>query len=203
MIDIMGLVSPTIWLIVFALWCGFVWRLRGGALATLLRIHVGTDGTRMICSMLIGLPLLAVHFDSVAPGLIVIAIFGGLKLTGWGPFQGEGLENKPGYVPQKSWMRALPDALGLKVGTFWHDFVGMTVAGIVCMAPPALVCGWVGAWTLPSVLEPLLAGALFSVAYAIARLGFPTIPNFAKGQSWGEVGAGMLVGTALGFRFIL
>ena len=186
----------------YCLWCGFVWRLRGGALATLIGVRVGTQVTRVICCMLIGSPLAAAHATTIASGAVAGALFGGMVEAGWGPFQGMGLA-APGVAPEASWMRALPLLIGLRVGTFWHDFVGMAQAGLMCMAGVAIVCGIVTHWAPLSIVAPLAAGAAFPVAYALARLRLPTIPNFAAGQSWGEVGAGILVGAALGFVFIL
>lgn len=189
--------------VLFCLWCGFVWRLRGGALATLLRVRVSTDVTRAICSVLIVVALAPGVIAPLTGGGLAIALMLGLMLAGWGPFQGMGLENVPGYVPEQSWLRALPRLLGLKVGSFWHDAVGMAQAGLVCMAPAAIVCGWATAWHAAPICAPLAAGVAFPIPYAIARIKLPSIPNFAEGQSWGEVGAGILVGAALGFVFIL
>ncbi len=186
----------------FFLWCGFVWRLRGGALRTLLGIDVGTQATRALCSGAICL-LAAAGAGLMVDLLAFVALWVGLGATGWGPFQGDGLSAPLPLTPERSWLRWFPRALGLVEGTMAYDTVGLCMAGLVCMAPLALVCGYASAWRPLSISAPLVAGALFPVPYAIARLGLPSIPNFASGQAWGEVGAGILVGAALGFVFIL
>jgi len=188
--------------IAFCAWCGFVWRLRGGALRTLLGVDVGTQATRALCSGAICL-LAAAGAGLIASLLAFVALWVGLAATGWGPFQGDGLSPPVPLTPERSWLRWFPRALGLVEGTMAYDTVGLCVAGLVCMAPLAIVCGYASGWSAVSVAAQLLAGAAFPVPYAIARLGLPPIPNFADGQSWGEVGVGMLVGAALGFVFIL
>ena len=160
-------------------------------------VHVGTQATRALCLGAIAWALFCVAWPlhSAMPafffGLIFAALFLGVAVAGWAPFQGMGLP--PVAVPEQSWLRWLPLQLRLKVDTFWHDLVGMAEAGLVCMLPCFLVGFWFGhhAWLL------LLTGIGFAPAYALARLSFPTIPNFASGQSWGEVFAGALVGAGL------
>lgn len=188
--------------IAFCAWCGFVWRLRGGALATLLGVHVGTQTTRALCAAAISLMALPGE-PALICALVFAALWCGLAATGWGPFQGDGASSRVVLTPQRSWLRWFPRSLGLVEGSMAYDSVGLLMAGLVCMAPLAIVCGYAFGWSLLPIGAPLVAGAAFPIPYAIARLRLPTIPNFADGQSWGEVGAGILVGAALGFVFIL
>ncbi len=182
-------------LVLFALFSGVVWRLRGGAFTTLTGLNPGTDGARAIAAVLIPLGLAAytAHWTllTLAP-----AIFVGLITTGWAPFQEMGL--RPPGMPEASELRCLPLWLGLPVGTFWHDFVGMAEAGVVCMAPSALVAL---ALHVPAPFVPLLTGVCFAPAYTLARLRWPAVPNFARGQEWGEIFAGAVVGAGLFLTF--
>lgn len=186
----------------YALYAGIVWRLRGGAFTTLTGINPGTDGARLGCGILLGAPLALVHAEW--RGLLIMpAIFIGLLLSGWGPFQGMGTEDVPGYVPETSWLRWLPQRLGLAPGSYWHDWLGMTQAGVVCLAPSAVVVAWVAHWaTVPWVMV-LACGAAFGEAYTLARAGLPTIPKFVTGQAWGEIFAGVLVGASIGAVFFI
>ncbi len=173
--------------LLFALFCGVVWRLRGGAFTTLTGWDPGTDGARAIAAVLIPLAL-ALLTQHAALMVLSVPLMLGLLVDGWGPFEGMGLQ--PTSMPERSWLRVLPIHLGLPEGTFWHDFVGIAEAGVVCMLPAFIAAVWLGqhSWVL------LLAGLGFAPSYALARLGFPTIPNFASGQSWGEIFAGAVVG---------
>ena len=179
----------------YSLFCGVMWRMRGGAFATLSGVNIGTQCTRVICGLMMARPLFLVVGLWVY--LIAFAIFAGLAITGWEEFQGMGTETgdllteKPKY-----WMRWLPGALGFSVGTIPYDMLGMAQAGLVCMVPVALAVGFVRPWS--AMLICLGAGVGFAPCYLLARLNFPTIPNFAQGQAWGEVFTGALIGTALG-----
>lgn len=173
----------------FAVWCGVVWRLRGGALTTLLRINLGTDGARGFAGVAIAMPLAWLAHDWQALALAP-ALFAGLKAIGWGPFQGMGLEK--GQTPEKSWLRWPPHEIGLRDGSIGMDVVGMGEAGVLAMVFPSVVIAFL-IWP-PSILPfaVLLAGVLFPVPYLIARfVALPTLPRFAAGQAWGEVGAAL------------
>lgn len=185
----------------FALYVGIVWRLRGGAFTALTSLDPGTDGARLAAAVLIAAPLYFIHHDWRAL-LLVPAVLIGLVLAGWGPFQGMGTENVPGYLPERSWLRALPRALGLQAGTYAHDLLGMIQAGLVCVAPAALLVAWVSHWTVSFPALVLAAGAGFGAAYSVARIGLPTIGKFVTGQAWGEVLAGAGFGAALAAAFL-
>lgn len=191
---------------IFLLFCGVVWRLRGGAFTTLTGIDPGTQGARTMCAVLITMAAVLMVDRAAAPFewslcAIGVAIAMGLDLSGWGPFQGMGIPAP--VAPEKSWLRWLPLRLGLPVGSIGHDVIGMAQAGIVCLAPLALDAAWHDCWTWQPAAMTFAAGALFPVPYLLARfIPFPAIPRFASGQAWGEIGAGALVGGAilLGFR---
>jgi hypothetical protein len=185
-----------------ALGAALIWRLRGGAFATLSGVNIGTSATRIAAALLMALIFYVATRSYWGFGLAP-CLFAGMSVAGWGPFQGMGLEQDPGYVPEKSWLRWLPEQLGLKPGTFFHDFVGMAEAGAVCVLPSALFVAWLNGWSLAAFLLVIFAGLGFSVAYTLAKLiPFPTIPRFAEGQAWGEVLAGALLGAALGFSLL-
>lgn len=176
----------------YAAWCGVWWRLRGGAISN-FGFPYGTQATRAVCCSAIALPLLALlGWWAVAVAPLLMA---GLLITQWEEFEDMGggpraLElERLGY-----WMRWLPNLLGLQPGTYWHDFLGMVQAGIVCMAPATMAAAAAGAaWWWP-----LLAGAAFSLVYTVPRLVvLPLVPRFAVDREWAEVGAGMLLGAAL------
>ncbi len=171
-----------------ALLGGLLWRLGGGALTTLTGFSLGTDFARAIRACLGA--ILCWRFGR--PGLAEIpAIFLGVCIAGWGPFQGMGTESG---IPEPSWKRWLPRTLGFAENTMPHDFVGMAECGLICMAAPAAVAGWLAGWHGAVIL--LVSGLLFAPAYLLARLPWPVIPRFARGQEWGEVFAGGIVGAA-------
>ena len=180
----------------FVLFSAVMWRLRGGAFTTLTGVRLGTDQARIF-----GCVPAMVFAEVMAQNLGVsgwvrlgpLAVFAGLVEGGWAPFQEMAL--MPADMPEASWMRWLPERLGFKIGTLGHDFIGMMLAGYVCMAPLAmlvlLTAGLYGCVVL------LLAGLGFAPCYLLARLNFPAVKNFAEGQSWGEVFVGALIGAAL------
>lgn len=180
------------WLIdvLFIVLGGVAWRLRGGAFTAITGINPGTDGARAIGAVMIGVPLAALSRDWRVLTLVP-AIFAGLAATGWGPFQGMGEEGRPGYKPEKSWMRWLPQHVGLRAGHIGEDYLGLLQAGFLCTLPAALVSAWWGTPLAPVMLAA--SGAMFPAAYVVALIDLPVIPRFAREQSWGEVGAGMLL----------
>jgi hypothetical protein len=148
-----------IFAVLFVVFAAVMWRLRGGAFATLTGINIGTQWTRAACGLLMTAPLgLLIGLWCVPMGL---AIWAGLALTGWEEFQQMGTESvallteKPQY-----WMRWLPWSLGLRPGQVEYDLFGMAQAGMVCMAPLALLMGLVGDYDAGIVL--LFAGLGFA-----------------------------------------
>jgi hypothetical protein len=162
-----------------------LWRLGGGAFTNLTGIDFGADPAR-------GLRACVGFLLSGWVGFLsVIALFFGICFAGWGPFQGMGLPAP--YAPEKSWLRWLPENLGFPAGAFWHDFVGMIEAGVLCMAPVAAV---VACWSWPAAIIILAAGPMFAPCYALARITPWVVPKFAAGQEWGEVFTGALIGAS-------
>jgi hypothetical protein len=177
--------------LIFVPLCALLWRLGGGAFTTLTGIELGTDTARLF--RIAPTVIYVIAFYSPWTLLAPIALFAGLTIGGWGPFQGMGLPSPS--MPEQSWLRWLPERMGFKTGTLAHDFIGMVEAGILCMAPLALVVGFTQGFVAYAIL--ISAGAGFAPCYLLARRGFPSIPNFAEGQSWGEVFTGALIGAAL------
>ena len=157
--------------LLLALWSGFLWRVRGGAWTTLLRLPAGTTKARVGVALAMALPLVAVQ---PAAALFAPALFLGMALAGWG------------------------DAMdiGRVAGSRWGDAVAMSGWGVVAMLPAAVASGLLGgvAWPL------LAAGALFGPIYALAWWlpWLPDVPRFAAGPTeWAEAACGAAIGAAL------
>ncbi len=164
-----------------------LWRLGGGALTALTGFSLGTDFARAIRAVLGA--ILCWRFGLY--GLAAVpALFLGVIIGGWGPFQGMG----SGVSTEPSWKRWLPGALRLKPNTLPYDMLGMAECGVLCMSPAAIVAGVLAGWHGAAVM--LAGGLLFAPAYALARLPLPAIPRFASGAEWGEVFTGAVVGGA-------
>jgi hypothetical protein len=122
--------------ILYALWCGLCWRLRGGALnqlTSMVGIHVGTGITRIVTSALIVAPLTYFQWHLAAMWPFV---FAAMTLPYFD--KSMGLEEKGR-------------------DHFYLALWGVAVAAI-CIAPLA--------WYNPWVLLNSLGGILFMVAYA-------------------------------------
>ncbi len=186
--------------IFYIMYVAVLWRMRGGAFATLAGVDIGTGWTRAWCGLLMSVGWIPILGASAF--FLEATIFIGLSITGWEEFEGMGTETgylvseKPGY-----WMRWLPIKLGLLPVTIPYDLLGMAQAGLVCMAPTALLAAWLSGWHVMPAIIMLLCGLGFGPAYLLARLPLPAIPNFAHGQSWGEVFTGALIGAALVLAF--
>ncbi|OYV35520.1 MAG: hypothetical protein B7Z80_18095 [Rhodospirillales bacterium 20-64-7] len=171
---------------VMALVGAVVWRLGGGAFTTITGWNFGTDPARVLRSSL------AMVLPAFGPWFVpqVLLLFLGICIGGWGAFQGMGLAVS---VPEPSWKRWLPNALGFKAGTLAHDFIGMMESGVSSMAPLAAVYVW---FDHIAALGIMVAGLGFAPCYLLARLPLPTIPQFATGGEWGEVFTGAFLGAA-------
>lgn len=177
-------------IILYVLFGGVVWRMRGGAFTTITDFNPGTDGDRVFTSIIFALPLTLI--DPVFSSIVMLGIFIGLLISGWGPFQSPGIVS-PG-IPEESWLRWLPLELGLPIGSVSHDLVGLAEAGLLFVLPMflGLICIGVHAWLL------LAMSPVFAISYLIPRLiTLPTIPEFVTGQEWGEIFVGIFLALIL------
>jgi hypothetical protein len=198
--------------IAFTAWCAVLWRLRGGAFTALTGIDPGTQPARIVCVLGIAAPLAWPHHDWWLM-LLAPALWLGLVTAGWGPFQamdsgkpqdksstiGWLLDHTPTglRISRKPWRLHVTN--GFRSGlTPWRCYIGMALAGVVCMAPSGAVIGW--------DFEPIrgvtvaLGGAGFSPLYLAAyRLHLPyTRGGFIDWTTaWAELFVGALVGALL------
>jgi len=173
---------------ILALAGGLLWRLGGGAATTITGINLGTDPARLLRSLLALIFLTALWWPYALA--LLVALFVGICIGGWGPFQGMGL--LAFGKPESSWKRWLPERLGLPIGTIAHDFIGMAESGLSCIAPMILVMAGLGHYAAVGYLACLGLG--FAPCYLVARLIPWSIPRFASGQEWGEVFVGAMLG---------
>lgn len=160
--------------VAFALWCGFLWRVRGGAWETLLRLPPGTTRARLATAALMALPLpLAGASAALAAGLAA-ATFLGMAMAGWG--------------------RAMD--IGRVSGSRWGDAVQMSGWGLVAAFPAAAVLAVSGGAWWPMLAAGLAFGPVYALAWHLPRL--PDVPRFAAGPTeWGEFVVGCALGAAL------
>lgn len=202
-----------IYLLPYVAWCAVLWRLRGGAFTRLTGINPGTQGARAACGLLMAPPLAWLHHDWWLM-LLAPALWIGLAICGWSPFQAMD-SGKPGdrwsplgllldYTPtglrisRKPWRLHITN--GLRSGiTPWRCYIGMALSGIVCMAPSGAVIGW--DWEPVRGVSVALGGAGFSPLYLAAyRLGLPYTEGvgfFDWTTAWAELFVGALVGALL------
>jgi hypothetical protein len=180
--------------ILYVLFGGIIWRFRGGALATILNSKLGgTTVDRIVTSLVFPLPLIFVSNPGIY-SILVLGIFFGLTISGWGPFQGFGLPSP--YAPEKSWLAWLPIKLGFSVDTLQYCLVGMIENGLIFVLP-SLIMLLVFGFGIHMLLL-LLMMVFFPTAYAIPRfLSLPSIPKFASGQEWGEIFVGIFLAFVL------
>jgi hypothetical protein len=183
-------------LVFFPVWCALLWRFRGGALSALLRFDLGDLPVRLLCAVGIAAPLAILHHDwrlwVLAP-----AVFLGIVTSGWGPFQAMDSGKASDKSSPIGW---LLDHEGLRVGVSpWRCYLGMATAGVVCLAAPAVVVGWV-AGPLHGVAVAALGAAFSPIYWAAYRLHLPyrtgaTLVDYTT--AWAELGVGALVGGSL------
>jgi len=181
---------PTL-LYLYPLAGALMWRLGGGDFTTLTGLNFGTDPAPLLRGALAG--VLAIKFGWQVGLAAIGALFLGVCIGGWGPFQGMGLPAP--YSPEASRLRWLPERMGFAVGTVAHDFIGMAEAGALCMTPLAALLAWRADWAAVAILFG--GGLLCAPSYLLARTIPWYVPKFAQGQAWGEVFAGAVVGAAL------
>lgn len=176
-------------LALYILWGGVVWRLRGGAFHMATGINIGTQATRLACGVLLAAPLAPLDPRAL---LFAPAIFVGLTLVGWGPYMGLGhstSDRAPGVMDPILRLR-------WQTETFWSDFVGLSLCGVLCLLPAMPVAVLTHPIAVPCLAG---AGALFGLIYWLAyRLCLPTLGVWVDDRTvWGEVGCGMVVAAAL------
>lgn len=162
-------------ILLYALWVGALWRIRGGAWETLLGLPPRTTLARAVTSALIALPLVFSMPGTVAPLLgIGVGLMAGMALAGWG------------------------DAMdiGRVAGTRWDDAAAMSGWGVVVVLPAAVVSVLLDGVAWPLVLAGVLFGPIYALAWHLPRL--PRVAGFAAGPTeWAEVACGAAIGAAL------
>lgn len=187
----------------FMLYGGMVWRLRGGAWNTWLHIKMGTVLTRIITGFLYALPMVLMTSNFWLLLTVTVGIWVGLMLAGWGPFMTMGTNMTPA---KRTWIDVFPRMCGLKPGTVTWDLVGMMVCGVLLFVPIVISMGVISLswWMVPVILCAAVAFAMIYLTCSrMTRL--PHVPGFASGfTEWAEVGVGALVSvTFLVLLFIL
>lgn len=183
----------------YCLFCSFVWRLRGGAWATLLHVYMGTTITRLVSSFLISLPL-AWYMSNwwIVPG-VTFGLWFGLVMAGYGPFMGMG---DHAITPAKTWISFFPRLLRLKPQSRAWDFAGMWFCGVLLYGWVCLMSFSVSMNLLTLLLIPA-SGFAFAGVYYLASLvpdeKLPVIPGLTakEHEVFGELGAGLWTGVLL------
>lgn len=158
-------------ILLYALLCGFLWRVRGGAWETLLRLPPSTIAARVATALLVAAPLAVASPRAVA---IAPALFLGMVLAGWG--------------------HAMD--IGRIAGTRWGDAIGMSAWGVVAALPVAVVAGFLGGPAWPLIVAGMLFGPIYALAWHLPRL--PKVPGFAAGPTeWAEAASGAALGVAI------
>jgi hypothetical protein len=166
--------------LVFISWCAALWRLRGGAFQALTGIDLGTQVTRIICAFGIATPLVWLHHDWWLM-LLAPALWLGLVSAGWGPFQAMDAGKFTDKASAVGW---LLDRVGLRVGVSpWRCYIGMAMAGMVCMAPSGMVIGLEPtslseAWDMQRDL--LSAVASLDIRLLVHLPGWPLRPGYLE-----------------------
>ena len=181
--------------LLYALWCGAVWRARGGALAKVTGENFGTLATRAACGVLIAVPLALMARDwwllLIAPDVLV-----GLMEVGWAAFMAYSQDGNAHVTDSPfDW---LPRSLGIPRRSQWTDAVGWLQIGPVCLLPCAVTLGWRGFawwWVVPAAL------AFAPVYYVFDEMGFrgwlPDWKAVDTEEAWAELAMGVVIGAAL------
>lgn len=157
--------------LLFAAWCGFLWRVRGGAWVTLLRLPAGTTKARLATALLVAAPLM---LGTPGAAALAPALFLGMVLAGWG------------------------DAMdiGRVAGSRWGDAIAMSAWGVLTVLPCAVVAAFLGGVAWPVLVAGVLFGPIYALAWHLPRL--PRVPRFAEGPTeWAEAACGAAIGAAL------
>lgn len=185
--------------LLYCLFCSFVWRLRGGAWATLLNIHMGTTVTRLVSAALISLPLALWTGNLILIPLITVGLWLGLVMAGYGPYMGMG---DHAITPASTWINFFPRLFGFKPYSVAWDFAGMWFCGVllsmfVVAGSVALSHHWL---SLVWIVESGFALSLIYWAFSkVPDQYLPVWPGFTakEHEVFGELGYGLFVGAML------
>jgi len=151
----------------YALWCGFWWRVRGGAWETLLHLPPKGQLARITCCTMIALPMAFVNVEALS---LAVLLFLGVCMVGWG-----------------DWFN-IPEAPV-------KNTVMMSLCGLGVMAPSIVFTPWFGWPMWYMVVAGLFFGPAYAACWYAPKL--PSTPGFANGPTeWAEVlvGAGIGLG---------
>jgi len=210
----------------YALFCAFVWRLRGGAWQV-VGINMGTQVTRIVTAVLMTFPILAATWDPTLSGLVGLELLLGMILAGWGPYMAMGVQ--VGIPQSRSWIDVFPRLLGRSPETLGWDAAGMfacgSIMGMLLSFPVAL-----STHSLLSLLLIPVVGSIMLFAYwlptKVDNTEWPTIiaprgvfagpgtitigPNYTLtaprkyfSTQWSEIIVGFLLGLVIWAVFIL
>jgi hypothetical protein len=154
-----------IWCVVYVLWCGLCWRLRGGMISDITSRFwrpLTTGETRIACAALMALPLAAVH-----PVLVLAALSIWAAMTVGYFNDAMGLE-KRGDVAQMSWWGVTVAAIMIvPMAVLHYDALRLLPAVAGAFVGPAYLTSkrFGGKWTERA---EWVAGMLFGVAIALS-----------------------------------
>jgi hypothetical protein len=180
-----GAFAVVLQLLLFAAWGFLWWRLRGGAFTALTGCDPGTGGMRAIAALAMAAPLALIAWWAL---LLVPALWVGWAITGWAPFQDMG--DNHGTEKRSFPVSNVLDLLRVSPDNEFHDVIGMSLCGVICLAPAGLVFACLGGtWLFPTL------GLAFGPLYAVAReIALPDWGRFARAHSeWGECFTGAFV----------
>lgn len=183
----------------------FVWRVRGGALKTFLRISIGTNATRLLTTSYLALGVSLVAADWILFPVLTLSLMVGLVVAGWGPYMGMGRHSVPAA---STWIDVFPKILRLSKSTKQWDFVGLTACGFILFLP-MMIAAAILVNPLALAALPILSLA-FAGCYALASIlpleKFPVVPGLVNcfnearvyyHEEWAELFVGIVVGLAL------
>lgn len=219
-----SILLSVLFVLLYSVYGGVVWRLRGGAIGNL--IPIGTTGTRIITMTMLAAPLALITMNYWYL-LLMPHLWLGLALAGWGPFMAMGrtiVTDENGWVSEivlgpgpngykeskESWIKAIPRFLGIKeVYGWWWCFWGFAFCGFMVQAGAFTQIAWLKESWYPLLMIPLMSVALplvYEVAWRIPpkpKSRFPKwlITHFPKrgveNIDYGEVFYGTVLAAAL------
>jgi len=130
---------------------------------------------------------------------LIPALFLGWSVSGWGAFQGMRVVSDDPKNPLALLIRKL-GMTGLG-----GCILGMTISGLICVAPSALIVGLLG-WTWYPAALILVSALAFPLAYFLAVrcwVGAPLGVFASMGSTqWGEILVGASVGATIFWSLI-